>query len=194
MSDEGSQSLRTVIVAGLVNLSVAVAKAVTGLLSGSAAMLSEAVHSLADTTTEVLLFIAVRRGTAPPDETHQFGYGRAGFLWALVAAAFTFVAGGGFAVTQGIHTIVGRRGGQPLRLVVRRVGRRLRPGVASRWRRVCGRRVVRPPACGWAWDGICGTPPTRRSRRWSSRTGGPVRSHPCGPWPGADPADRLVDV
>ena len=102
----GGESLRTVVVAGSVNLGVAAAKAITGLLSGSAAMLSEAVHSLADTTTEVLLFVAVRRGAAPPDESHQFGYGRAGFLWALVAAAFTFVAGGGFAVTQGIHTIL----------------------------------------------------------------------------------------
>lgn len=106
MSSPGGESLRTVVIAGAANLAIAVAKAITGLLSGSAAMLSEAVHSLADTTTEALLFVAVRRSAAPPDETHQFGYGRAGFLWALVAAGFTFVAGGGFAVTQGVHTII----------------------------------------------------------------------------------------
>jgi cation diffusion facilitator family transporter len=106
MSD-GGESLRTVVVAGPANLAIALAKTITGLLSGSAAMLSEAVHSFADTTTEVLLFVAVRRGSAPPDRPHPFGHGRAGFLCAPVAAAFTFVAGGGFAVTQGIHTIVG---------------------------------------------------------------------------------------
>jgi len=103
---EGGESTRTVVVAGAANLAVAAAKAITGLLSGSAAMLSEAVHSLADTTTELLLFVAVRRGAAPPDKSHPFGHGRSGFLWALVAAGFTFVAGGGFAVTHGVHTII----------------------------------------------------------------------------------------
>lgn len=100
------ESTRTVVVAGAANLAIAVAKTITGLLSGSAAMLSEAAHSFADTTTEVLLFVAVRRGAQPADERYQFGYGRAGFLWALIAAGFTFVAGGGFAITQGVHTII----------------------------------------------------------------------------------------
>jgi cation diffusion facilitator family transporter len=100
------ESVRTIIVAGLANLAIAVAKAITGLLSGSAAMLSEAAHSFADTTTEVLLFVAVRRGARPADERFNFGYGRAGFLWALLAAGFTFVIGGGFAITHGVHTII----------------------------------------------------------------------------------------
>ncbi|MGH8877855.1 MAG: cation diffusion facilitator family transporter, partial [Stackebrandtia sp.] len=64
------------------NLAIAVAKAVAGLLSGSAAMLSEAAHSVADTMTEVFLFVALRRGARPADERHPFGYGREAYFWA----------------------------------------------------------------------------------------------------------------
>src|SRR5262249_25549927 len=53
---ERTESTGTVIVAGLANLAIAAAKAIAGLLSGSAAVLAEAVHSLADTLTEILLF------------------------------------------------------------------------------------------------------------------------------------------
>lgn len=100
-----TESVTTVIIAGGANLAIAVAKMVAGLLSGSASMLSEAAHSFADTTTEVLLFIALRRGQRLADVRHPFGYGRSAFLWALLAAMFTLVAGAGFSVTHGIHTI-----------------------------------------------------------------------------------------
>ncbi|MEU4567870.1 cation diffusion facilitator family transporter [Micromonospora sp. NPDC023956] len=101
-----TESVGTVVVAGAANLAIAVAKLIAGLLSGSAAMLSEAVHSLADTTTEVLLYAALRRGARPADHRHPFGYGKESYLWALLAALFTFVAGAGFAVTHGVTTIL----------------------------------------------------------------------------------------
>ncbi|RLP84315.1 cation diffusion facilitator family transporter [Micromonospora sp. BL4] len=104
-SDEQSQSVRTVIVAGSVNVAVAVAKVVAGLLSSSAAMLSEAAHSFADTTTEVLLFVALRRGGRRADAARPFGYGRESYIWALLAAVFTFVSGAGFSITHGVHVI-----------------------------------------------------------------------------------------
>ncbi|HEY0699843.1 MAG TPA: cation diffusion facilitator family transporter, partial [Micromonospora sp.] len=111
----GSESTGTVVVAGLANLVIAAAKLVAGLLSGSAAMLSEAVHSLADTTTEVLLFTALRRGARPADARHPFGHGKESYVWALIAALFTFVGGAGFAVTHGVATIrSGGRGGDYL--------------------------------------------------------------------------------
>ncbi|MEJ3750418.1 cation diffusion facilitator family transporter [Actinomycetes bacterium KLBMP 9797] len=102
---ENTESIGTVIVAGLANLSIAAAKLVAGLISGSAAMLSEAAHSLADTTTEVLLFAALRRGGRPADARHPFGYGKESWVWAFIAALFTFVAGAGFSITHGVHTI-----------------------------------------------------------------------------------------
>ncbi|MEU4422319.1 cation diffusion facilitator family transporter [Actinoplanes sp. NPDC024001] len=101
-----SESLGTVVVAGVANLVIAGAKLVAGLVSGSAAMLSEAAHSFADTVTEVFLFVALRRGTRPADEEHPFGYGKESWIWAFIAALFTFVGGAGFSIYHGVQTIV----------------------------------------------------------------------------------------
>ncbi|WP_432417573.1 cation diffusion facilitator family transporter [Actinoplanes solisilvae] len=113
-SPEGSEapkneSVGTVIIAGLANLVIAVAKLLAGLVSGSAAVVSESVHSLADTVTEVFLFVALRRGSRPADEEHPFGYGKESFVWAFIAAVFTFVGGAGFSIYHGIETIIDPR-------------------------------------------------------------------------------------
>ena len=101
-----NESVGTVVIAGLANLVIAGAKLIAGLLSGSAAMLSEAAHSMADTVTEVFLFVALRRGGKPADERHPFGYGKEAFVWAFIAALFTFVGGAGFSIYHGIDTII----------------------------------------------------------------------------------------
>ena len=100
------ESTLTVVVAMLANLGIAIAKGVAGLVSGSAAMLSEAVHSLADTTNQVLLLVAVKRSAKVADERHPFGYGRERYFWSLLAAVGIFVGGGVFAVYHGISTLV----------------------------------------------------------------------------------------
>ncbi|MEV4771631.1 cation diffusion facilitator family transporter [Micromonospora humida] len=105
-AEVNSESVGTVVVAGAANLAIAVAKLVAGIISGSAAMLSEAAHSVADTTTEVLLYLALRRGARPADVRHPFGYGKESYVWAFLAALFTFVAGAGFAITHGVTTIL----------------------------------------------------------------------------------------
>jgi cation diffusion facilitator family transporter len=102
----GNESVGTVVIALLANLSIAIAKFVAGLFAGSAAMLSEAAHSLADTITEVFLYVALRRGRKPADEEHPFGYGKESFVWAFIAALFTFVGGAGFSIYHGITSIV----------------------------------------------------------------------------------------
>ena len=113
--ESGGESTGTVIVAGLVNLAIAVAKAVGGMISHSSAMLSEAAHSFADTVTEVLLFVALKRGSKPPDRRHPFGYGRETYFWAFMASLCTFAVGAGFSIYQGIQTIVERKPeGSPL--------------------------------------------------------------------------------
>ena len=101
-----NESVGTVILAGAANLVIAAAKMAAGLLSGSAAMLSEAAHSLADTVTEVFLFVALRRGSRPPDEEHPFGYGKESFVWAFIAALFTFIGGAGFSIYHGVTTVL----------------------------------------------------------------------------------------
>ncbi|MEO3746891.1 cation diffusion facilitator family transporter [Plantactinospora sp. B5E13] len=100
-----TESVVTVVVAGLANLLIAAAKVLAGLISGSAAMLSEGAHSIADTATEVLLFTALRRGARPADVQHPFGYGKESYVWAFIAAIFTFVVGAGFSITHGVNTI-----------------------------------------------------------------------------------------
>lgn len=114
-SDGGGESTGTVVVAGLVNLAIAIAKLVGGLISHSSAMLSEAAHSLADTITEVLLFVALKRGNRAADDRHPFGYGRETYFWAFLAALCTFSVGAGFSVYQGVETILeGEEQGSPL--------------------------------------------------------------------------------
>ncbi|THV28511.1 cation diffusion facilitator family transporter [Glycomyces paridis] len=87
------------------NFAIAAAKLVAGVVSGSAAMVSEAAHSAADTVTELMLYVALRNSAKPADEAHPFGYGNTAYLWAALAAAFTFVAGGLFSITHGVHSM-----------------------------------------------------------------------------------------
>jgi cation diffusion facilitator family transporter len=100
-----SESVLTVLLAALMNLAITVAKLVAGILSGSAAMVSEAAHSAADTVTEVMLYFALRHSSKRPDDAHPFGYGSTAYMWAALAAAFTFVAGGLFSITHGFHSM-----------------------------------------------------------------------------------------
>jgi cation diffusion facilitator family transporter len=110
MADREGESTRTVVVAILANFGIAVAKTVAGALSGSSAMLSEAAHSVADTTNQGLLLVAVHRSNRPADKRHPFGYGRERYFWSLLAAVGIFVGGGVFAVLQGVRTLVGPAG------------------------------------------------------------------------------------
>jgi len=104
---DGGESTGTVVLAGVANLGIAIAKFVGGLISHSSAMLSEAAHSVADTITEVLLFIALKRGNRPADDRHPFGYGRETYFWAFLASLATFGLGAGFSIWQGVTTITG---------------------------------------------------------------------------------------
>jgi Cation efflux family len=88
------ETTRTILTALALNLLVAVATLVAGLLSGSAALLAEAGYSLADSLNEVPLGISVRRGRVPADPARPLGHGREGFLWAFLAAIASFLIGG----------------------------------------------------------------------------------------------------
>ena len=103
----GGESTLTVIVAMAANAGIGVMKLVAGLLTGSAAMLSEAAHSVADTVTEVLLLTALKRSDREPDRDHPFGYGKERFFWALIAAVSIFASGAVFAAYEGIATMLG---------------------------------------------------------------------------------------
>ncbi|MGX7827338.1 cation diffusion facilitator family transporter [Actinokineospora sp. 24-640] len=108
---EGGSTL-TVVLAGSVNLAIAVLKLVAGLVTGSAAMLAEAGHSVADTVTEILLLTALKVSARPADRRHPFGYGKARYFWSLLAAVSIFVSGAVFALYEGFSTIFGPPEGQ----------------------------------------------------------------------------------
>lgn len=108
------ESTSTVLVAAVANLCLATAKLIAGLASGSAAMLSEAAHSVGDTVNEAFLLVAIHRSSRPPDRLHPFGYGMERYFWSLLAAVGVFVLGAGFAAYQGISTLLGEPGSGPL--------------------------------------------------------------------------------
>ena len=109
MSDSGGlgAARRTVIIALVANASIAVAKLVAGVASGSSAMLAEAAHSIADTMNQVFLLFSLALGERPPDAEHPFGHGKERFFWAFLAAVGIFVAGAGFSLYEGLHRIFG---------------------------------------------------------------------------------------
>jgi cation diffusion facilitator family transporter len=94
------QSKGTVLLALAANVGVAVAKLAGGLATGSAAMLSEGAHSVADTINELFLLTSLRRSQKQADAKHPFGYGKERFFWSLLAAVGIFVAGAGFSVVE----------------------------------------------------------------------------------------------
>ena len=69
-------STRTLVVALLANLGIAVSKFVAAAITGSSAMLTEGVHSVVDSTNQLLLMWGRRAAKKPPDRFHPFGYGR----------------------------------------------------------------------------------------------------------------------
>jgi cation diffusion facilitator family transporter len=85
---------RTILVAFVANVVIAVAKLVAGLVSGSAALLGEAGHSLADCLNETFLGYSLLRSRRPADALHPLGHGRERFLWAFLAAIASFLIGG----------------------------------------------------------------------------------------------------
>lgn len=101
-----SESRSTVLIALAANAGIGVAKLFGGLISGSSSMLAEAAHSVADTLNEVFLLTSLREAQRPADPEHPFGYGKAQFFWAFMAAVGIFVAGSVFSIYEGIHTIV----------------------------------------------------------------------------------------
>src|SRR3954452_4872220 len=99
------ESARTIMIALTANVVIAIAKLISGLISGSTALLAESAHSLADASNEVLLGVSLHRSARPADDLHPLGHGRERFLWAFLAAIASFLIGGCFSVAMAIRQL-----------------------------------------------------------------------------------------
>jgi zinc transporter 9 len=97
---------RTVIWAIAGNGLLILVKTGAFLLSGSGAMLSEAIHSVADTANQGLLYLGIRRSAKAADEDFPYGYGAERYLFALLSAVGIFVLGCGVTVYHGVHALL----------------------------------------------------------------------------------------
>lgn len=98
-------SFRAILFALGANFSIFVAKAIAAALTGSGAMLAEAVHSLADCANQGLLLLGLRRARRAPTEDFPLGFGKAIYFWSFLVALLLFSAGGAFSLYEGFHKL-----------------------------------------------------------------------------------------
>ncbi len=104
---QGRHSSRVAVYAALAgNIAVAITKLFAAAITGSAAMFSEAVHSVVDCGNEALILYGYRRAARRPDLVHPFGFGRELYFWSFIVALMLFALGAGVSIYQGIHHVM----------------------------------------------------------------------------------------
>jgi len=98
-------STKSILFALLANLAIAITKTIAALLTGSGAMLAEAIHSYADSGNQGLLFLGLKQSKRKPDAKHPLGYGKEIFFWSFIVALILFSMGGMFSIYEGIHKL-----------------------------------------------------------------------------------------
>ena len=101
----GGESGAAILAAFLANVGIAIAKFVGFVITGSSALLAEAVHSVADAGNQGLLALGGKRAQRAPTTLHPFGYGRARYFWAFIVAVVLFSLGGLFSLYEGYHKV-----------------------------------------------------------------------------------------
>jgi cation diffusion facilitator family transporter len=105
-ADSSSTRRTAVLIALGANVAVAVAKGAAAALTGSSAMVAEALHSVADASNEVLLLVGAKRSRRPADPRHPFGHARYRYLYAFVVSLAVFWVGGALSVVEGIQHLI----------------------------------------------------------------------------------------
>ena len=105
MASSEHSSLKSIFLALGANFFIAVAKTIAAVITGSGAMLAEAIHSGADCGNQLLLLLGMKNAEKPADETHPLGYGKAIYFWSFIVALMLFSVGGMFSVYEGVHKL-----------------------------------------------------------------------------------------
>lgn len=100
-----SSSKRVIYAALIGNLLVAATKSAAAAFTGSAAMLSEAIHSVVDSGNQLLLLLGMSRAARPANARHPFGHGLQLYFWTFVVAVMIFGVGAGVSIVEGIDKI-----------------------------------------------------------------------------------------
>jgi cation diffusion facilitator family transporter len=111
--NDSAESAKVVYAAIAANLAITVTKFAAAFVTGSASMLSEAVHSTVDTGNEALILVGLSRARKPPDARHPLGHAREIYFWSFVVAVVIFTGGAVVSVYEGIDKI---RHPEPMRL------------------------------------------------------------------------------
>ncbi len=98
-------STRAIALALAANGGIALSKFAVFLLTGSASLLTEAIHSAADCANQLLLFVGLRQGAKPAGPRHPLGHGQAAFVASFLVALLLFSVGGLYSLVEGIHRI-----------------------------------------------------------------------------------------
>jgi cation diffusion facilitator family transporter len=106
-----ANSLAPIFYALGANFAIFVAKSAAAFVTGSSAMLAEAIHSLADCGNQGLLLFGIRSAKRPPTDDYPLGYGRDIYFWSFVVALVLFSMGGLFSLYEGWHKL---QEGEPL--------------------------------------------------------------------------------
>jgi len=101
----GADSLKSVFYALFANGAVAIAKGLAAWVTGSGAMLAEAIHSLADCSNQLLLLIGLKKAKHPPSSDYPLGYGKEIYFWSFLVALVLFTLGGVFSIYEGWHKL-----------------------------------------------------------------------------------------
>jgi len=99
-------SLKSILFALFANASIAVAKGVAAFVTGSGAMLAEAIHSVADAGNQLLLILGLRQTRRAPTADHPLGFGKSIYFWSFLVAVILFSIGGMFSVYEGVHKLL----------------------------------------------------------------------------------------
>lgn len=97
------QNNKSIYAAFAANLLIAITKFIAGSITRSSAMISEGIHSVVDTTNQVLLLYGLKKSRRPPDATHPFGYGKELYFWSFIVSILIFSLGGGLSIYHGIQ-------------------------------------------------------------------------------------------